>query len=267
MQSYYNVFKLLKKEEVVSENCSWLFGVAPYLVFGAAAVAAVIIPAVPYAAGPGLCGDFILLIFILGFSRFFLSLAGLDTSSAFGGMGSSREVFISSFVEPVVLLVVGALALNTGSTAAAAAGTFCLPKLSSLIAVVALFFVTLAETSRIPVDNQETHLELTMVHEAMVLEYSGRSLALLELAAQIKQIVFITLIAYLLPPSHALMRPAAASFFGALAVWSLKVSVIGVVIALTEISLAKMRLFRVVDFLGFACVVSVAAVVAAALGW
>lgn len=238
-QPYYNLAKYLAKEEIISEHASWIFRAAPYIVLSATVTAAALLPA----------GDLIALVFLLALGRFFLALASLDPASAFGGMGSSREMFISSLVEPVLLLVILGISLS--------AGTFGVRPMtfSAGLAAIALFLVTLAETGRIPVDNQETHLELTMVHEAMVLEYSGRSLAILELSAYIKQLVFFTLIASLLFTAQASIL-----FF------IIKLAGIATAVAAVELLVAKMRLFRVVDYLAFAGIIAFLSMIAIMLG-
>ncbi|MFA5164873.1 MAG: NADH-quinone oxidoreductase subunit H [Candidatus Omnitrophota bacterium] len=251
-QPYYDLAKLLRKEEAVSRDTSWVFTCTPYIVLGTVLAALFMIPAF----GPGIsfdsAGDLVALVFLLALGRFFIALAGLDAGSSFGGMGSSREMFISSLVEPVVLLAVFAVSLAAGSTTPRAVASVETLKLSSLVAAGALFVVTLAETSRIPVDNRETHLELTMVHEAMVLEYSGRSLALIELASHIKQVLFYSVIA------------AVAIPFGN---YAAKMAAIAIAVAVLEVSMAKMRLFRVVDLMSFSFVLSVIAVVISAMGF
>lgn len=253
LQPYYNMLKLFRKEEVVSANTSWIFAAAPYVVLSSVVAALLLVPVVRSGPAMGSMGDMLAVIFLLALGRFFIALAGLDAGSAFGGMGSSREMFISSIVEPVVLLVFFAVSIQRGSTGFSAGNAFSGLTASSFIATAALLLVILAETSRIPVDNQETHLELTMVHEAMVLEYSGRSLALIELAAHIKQAMFFVLAAGLIFPSG-------------LAALLLKIAVIGAGIAVLEVSTAKMRLFRVVDFFGFGLVLACIAMIAAVLG-
>jgi len=235
-QPYFNLAKLFKKEERFSEHSSWLMKVTPYIVLGSVLSAAVFMRA----------GDLILLTFVLSLGRFFLALAGLDPASPFGGFGSSREMFFAGFLEPIILLAVFASALSGGGAIEA----------SSILAAAALFLATLAETSRVPVDNQETHLELTMVHEAMVLEYSGRSLALIELASYLKQAIFFTLIMLVLWPF----------LVSRIGWYLLSLLVLAVIVAFTEVSLAKMRLFRVVDFLFFAGILALLAVISAALG-
>lgn len=251
-QPYYNLAKLFGKEEVVSGTTSWIFKAAPFVLLASSVCALSLVPVFAATLSFSNMGDFLALIFILSLGRFFIALAGLDAGSAFGGMGSSREMFISTFVEPVALLSVFAVSLNAGSTNLAAISAPAGLRLSSVIAALSLFIVTIAETSRIPVDNQETHLELTMIHEAMVLEYSGRSLALIELASHIKQAVFFSLVAAVVIPWGD---------------FALKMAVIIVAVSLIEVSVAKMRLFRAVDFLSFAFVISIMAVIVSAAGY
>jgi formate hydrogenlyase subunit 4 len=255
LQPYYNLVKLFSKEEVVSETASWIFTAAPIVMFSSVFTALLIVPSISQGWPMGLLGDFICVIFLLGLGRFFLALAALDTGSAFGGMGASREMFLSSFAEPAAMVAIFAASLKTGSTSFASQGAAAGPLLSTIIAGAALFLVSLAETSRLPIDNQETHLELTMVHEAMALEYSGRSLAILELAGQMKQILFFSLVSGIILPTRG------AFFFG------LKMLCLALIVSVLEVSIAKMRLFRAVDFLGFAFVLSGISLVIAAAGF
>lgn len=248
-QPYYDIRKLLSKDEVVSGHASWIFYTAPVIVFVANTLALFMILMVQ--AGPSMKEGLAILVaafFLMGLGRFFLALAGLDAGSSFGGMGSSREMFISTFAEPTAFLAVFILCLGGGYAF----------RISGLLAGIALFMVMLAETSRIPIDNQETHLELTMVHEAMALEYSGRSLALIESASYIKQISFFILVSWYFAPMA--LTPWEWAFFPA------KIAIIGSAVAIIEISVAKMRLFRVVDFLSFSFFVVLIASIAAALG-
>jgi formate hydrogenlyase subunit 4 len=255
LQPYFNLAKLFKKEEVVSGTASWIFTVTPYIVLAATLTAAGIIPLFKQS---DFAADLFALIFIFALGRFFLSLAGLDTASSFGGMGSSREMFISALCEPALFLSVFVFCLNSGSTAfiGAAAPAAAGIKASVLICGFAFFLILLAETGRIPVDNQETHLELTMIHEAMVLEYSGRSLALLELAGHIKQMVLFALMALVIPP-----------YADSLAILGLKIIAISVTVALVEVSIAKMRLFRAVDYITFAFIAGLSGLAAFLIGW
>lgn len=265
-QPYYNLAKLFKKEEVISETASWIFKVAPFIVISSSLTGALLIPLFILPNSAQYLGDFLVLIFILALGRFFLALAALDTGSAFGGMGSSREMFISSLVEPALCLVVFAIFLQFGSTNISSFSGIHAVSLSSFIAAISLFLITLAETSRIPVDNQETHLELTMVHEAMVLEYSGRRLALIELASYIKQTIWFFLIAQIVFPIAFPSFSNLAQFIFWLSWYFTRIIIIVIAVALVEVSVAKMRLFRVADFLGFAFVLALASVVCAILG-
>lgn len=240
-QPYFNLVKLFSKEEVVSEHSSWIFRAAPYIVFAGAMTALVLVPF-------NLAGDLIAIIFLFSLGRFFLALSGLDAASAFGGMGSSREMFISSLAEPVAILSIFAVYLNFNQPYGM--------NVSIIMAMTALFMVSLAETARIPIDNQETHLELTMVHEAMVLEYSGRSLGLIEIASYIKQLVFFLIISLVVLPG-----------FNGLVYIAIKLLALCLLTALTEVSLAKMRLFRVVDFFSFAGILAVIGLIFMVLGF
>jgi formate hydrogenlyase subunit 4 len=264
-QPYYNLAKLLAKGQVISETSSWIFRVTPFVVLSSVLVAAMLIPVFIFAAPAPQAGDFLVLIFIFALGRFFMALAALDTGSAFGGMGASREMFISSLVEPALCLVVFAVSLQFSTTDISGFSGMHAIKASSIVAALALFLVTIAETSRIPVDNQETHLELTMVHEAMALEYSGRSLALIEMAAYIKQMILFFLIAQLIFPIGLVFGSFTQIFLWVL--WYMaRLGIIAVMVALVEVFVAKMRLFRVADFLGFAFVSGIIATVCAILG-
>jgi formate hydrogenlyase subunit 4 len=249
-QPYFNLVKLFGKEEVISGTASWVFHIAPVIVLASALTAVFCVR------------EFLTLIFVLALGRFFLALAALDTGSAFGGMGSSREMFISSLAEPVACLAGFALTLQFGTTDFVVANHGLYVTAAALLAGASLFMVVLAETSRLPVDNQETHLELTMVHEAMILEYSGRKLAIMELAAQVKQVIWILIIAQVILPAS---RVAGSwPWLG----WSAaKIIMVSVIIGLVEVMVAKIRLFRVADFLGFAFILGVLAVICAILGY
>ncbi len=264
LQPYFNLAKLFRKGEVVSATSSWIFKAAPYVVISSALTAALCIPVFIFPAPLNHAGDFLAVIFIFALGRFFLALAALDTASSFGGMGASREMFISSLVEPALCLTVFSIFLQFGSTSLSAFSGIHAVSIAALIAALALFLVTIAETSRIPVDNQETHLELTMVHEAMVLEYSGRPLALIEMALHVKQMVWFFLIAQLIFPITA-FSPGASVFLWC-AWYFVRIFIIVLAVALVEVSVAKMRLFRVADFLGFIFVLGVIGSICAMLG-
>jgi formate hydrogenlyase subunit 4 len=257
-QPYRDLLRLLRKDVVLAENASWLFRVVPYLVFAAIWVAASLVPT--FAAGLlfSWSADLIALIALLGSARFFLALAGMDVGTSFGGIGSSREMMIASLAEPAMIMIVFTLALVGGSTQLSyIAGLFASSgvglRVSLGLALIALVMVAIAENGRIPVDNPATHLELTMVHEAMVLEYSGRHLALIELAASLKLLLYISLIACLFAP-WGLARNGGRilpDLIG-LASWLVKLGIGGALLAVFETSIAKMRVFRVPEFLGAA---------------
>ena len=256
VQPYRDLARLLRKEVVLADNASWLFRVTPYLVFAATWVAAALVPTFASGLLFSWSADLIAIIALLGSARFFLALAGMEIGTAFGGIGASREVMIASFAEPAMIMMVFTVALVAGSTQLSTVSTVFATagvglRVSLGLALVALVLVAIAENGRIPVDNPATHLELTMVHEAMVLEYSGRHLALIELAAALKLVLYLSLIACIFLPWQ--VAPLAAGA-GALVVghvaWLAKLAVGGVLLALFETSIAKMRVFRVADFLG-----------------
>jgi len=258
IQPYRDLLRLLRKEVVLAENASWLFRVTPYLIFAATWVAAALVPT--FAAGLvfSWTADLIAIIALLASARFFLALAGMDVGTSFGGIGSSREVMIASLAEPAMLLIVFTLALVAGSTQLSSVAAFMASpqvglRVSLGLVLIALIMVAIAENARIPIDNPATHLELTMVHEAMVLEYSGRHLALIEFAAALKLLLYTSLIACLFAPWGLAVAGAgpAAYAAGALA-WLAKLAVGAFLLALFETGIAKMRVFRVPEFLGAA---------------
>ena len=256
-QPYRDLAKLFRKDVVLAENASWLFRTAPYVVFGAFVLAASVVPLVAAHLPPAAIADVIVLVGFFALARFFLALSGMDIGTAFGGMGSSREMTIASLAEPAMLMAVFTLAMIASTTNLSVviehnlhAGLVLRPSL--LFALLALAMVAVAETGRIPVDNPATHLELTMIHEAMILEYSARHLALIEWAAQIKLMIYAVLIANIFFPwGIAETFTAAALGWGAVAITA-KLALIAMFLVLWETIMAKMRLFRVPQFLGFA---------------
>jgi len=266
LQPYYNLSKLFSKDEVISKHTSWIFRVTPYVVLSSSLAAAFLVPLFTSASVMNYMGDLILLVFIFALGRFFTALSGLEAGSSFGGMGSSREMFISSFAEPVAILSIFVIALNCQSTNAGIISGSSVFKFSNIIASISFFLVIITETSRIPVDNQETHLELTMVHEAMVLEYSGRSLAIIELGSLIKQAILFTLLANVFLPFGMSDTFGLQQIITGFGIYLVKITGICVVTAVIEVSVAKMRLFRVVDFLTFALFLSISAVIALSIG-
>jgi formate hydrogenlyase subunit 4 len=258
VQPYLDLVRLMRKDAVLAENASWLFRVVPYLTFAATWVAAALVPTFKIGLLFSWSADLIAIIALLGSARFFLALAGLDVGTSFGGIGSSREVMIASLAEPAMLMITFTLALIAGSTQLSTMAEYMLSpevglRVSLGLALLALTMVAIAENARIPVDNPATHLELTMVHEAMVLEYSGRHLALIELTAALKLLLYVSLIACLFAPWElaAPDAPPAALVIGAVAYLG-KLAVAGFLLALFETAIAKMRVFRVPEFMGAA---------------
>jgi len=258
LQPYRDFARLLRKETVLADNASWLFRVAPYLIFAAIWVAAALTPTFATGLLFSWSGDIIAIIALLGSARFFLALAGMDIGTSFGGLGSSREMMIASLAEPAMLMIVFSLALIAGSTALSTMAEYMASpevglRVSLGLALIALVIVALAENARIPVDNPATHLELTMVHEAMVLEYSGRHLALIELAAALKLLLYISLIGCLfLPAGLASANAGVAALLWGLVAYFVKLGIGGALLGLFEVSIAKMRVFRVPQYLGAA---------------
>jgi formate hydrogenlyase subunit 4 len=265
LQPYRDLVRLMRKEVVLAESSSWLFRVIPYAVFAVTWVAASLIPTFRTGLLFSWTADLIAIVALLGSARFFLALAGMDVGTSFGGIGTSREMMIASLAEPAMLMIVFTLALIAGSTQLSTMSEFMNSsevglRVSLGLGAIALIMVAIAENARIPVDNPTTHLELTMVHEAMVLEYSGRHLALIELSSSLKLLLYISLIACLFAPwgvTSASAEPA--QMFTAIGAYIGKLAAGGVLLALFETSIAKMRVFRVPDFLGAALMLALLA--------
>ena len=263
LQMYYDLLKLFRKSSVVSETSSWIYKVTPCLVFTTSLAASLLVPVSTLLSPLSLPGDIILLVSILALGRFFLMLAGLDTGSTFGGMGSSREAMISALIEPSIFISLFTAGLIAGSTSILAimekTKTIGLPLTHPVFLMIflALLTILLAETSRIPFDDPQTHLELTMVHEAMILEYSGRHLALLEYGASIKQLVFITLIAnMLLPHDQFLTFGGTSAVIASILIYLLKTVAVAFLIALVEVNTVKFRLFSIPNLAALAFILS-----------
>jgi len=258
IQPYRDILRLMRKEVVLAENASWLFRVSPYMIFAATWVAAALVPTFAIGLQFNWTADLIAIVALLGSARFFLALAGMDVGTSFGGLGASREMMIGAFAEPAMLLTVFSVALIAGSTQLSNVVAFMASgdvgiRVSLGMAMVALVIVAIAENARIPVDNPSTHLELTMVHEAMVLEYSGRHLAMIEFAASLKLLLYIALIGCIFVPWG--IAPVGAGIGGLVAgllFFNVKLAVGAAMLAVFETSIAKMRVFRVPDFLGVA---------------
>jgi formate hydrogenlyase subunit 4 len=265
-QPYIDLWKLMHKEAVLAHNASWLYRVAPYLVFAATWVAAALVPTYAVNLIFSWSADLIAIVALLATARFALALAGMDVGTAFGGIGSSREMMIASLAEPAMLLVVFSVALIAGTTQLSSiAATFVdAPiglRVSLGLALIAFVFVAIAENARIPIDNPATHLELTMVHEAMVLEYSGRHLAVIEAAAALKLVLYFSLIACLfLPFGMATADRTIDTVAVGLMTYLIKIFALAALLPIGETAVAKMRVFRYPIFLGGAFAASALAV-------
>lgn len=257
LQPYRDLLKLTNKQPVVSEQASWLFIKAPYIIFSATVLAATVVPLIAVDLPTSASADVIVMVGFFAFARFFLALAGLDVGTAFGGMGSSREMTISSLAEPAMLMAVFTLTMTASTTNLSGAISHVLEqglvlRPSFVFALFALILVAVAETGRIPVDNPTTHLELTMIHEAMILEYSGRHLALIEWASQLKLMLYGVLIANIFFPWGIAQTFSLYDLgYGLLAIIS-KLAMLAIILGIAETLVAKMRLFRVQEYLGFA---------------
>lgn len=258
LQPYRDLRRLLRKEVVLADAASWLFRGTPYLVFTAIWVAAALVPTFATGLLFSWSADMIAIVALLGTARFLLALAGLDVGTSFGGIGSSREMMFASVAEPAMLMAVFTLSLLAGSTQLSSVANFMLSqnvglRISLGLVFVALLIVAIAENARIPVDNPATHLELTMVHEAMVLEYSGRHLAMIEAAAFLKLVLYASLLACVFVPwGMAATGDGPLAYLIGIGAYLLKLMAAGVVLAVFETSIAKMRVFRVPEFLGVA---------------
>ena len=250
LQTYYDLAKLLRKEPVRSQTASWVYVAGPRMYFAAAVAATTLVPVLVAAAPLEAAGGILLLVGTLALGRFALAAAALDTGSPFGGMGSSREMTIAALAEPALMLGLFASALAAGTLnlgglvrSVLAHGPAFHP--SDLLAFAGLFIIVIAETGRIPVDNPATHLELTMIHEAMVLEYAGPDLALVEWASAVKELLFLTLLADLFLPMGIATTIAPGPMLIAFGAWCAKVLVLAIAVTLVESTNAKLRLFRV----------------------
>lgn len=255
IQPWLDLIRLLRKEVVLAENASWLYRVAPYLIFAMIWVAASLVPTFATGLTFSWSADLIAIIALLGSARFFLALAGMDIGTSFGGIGSSREAMFGSLAEPAMMMIVFTVSFVAGTTQLSEIAAYMVANMelraSVGMALVALLIVAIAENGRIPVDNPATHLELTMVHEAMVLEYSGRYLALIELASALKLLLYLSLIACVFFPVGLASHDAdAEAMMIGLCAYILKLAIGGGALALFETTTAKMRIFRVPDFLG-----------------
>jgi formate hydrogenlyase subunit 4 len=254
LQGYYDLAKLLQKEPVRSETSSWVFVAGPRVYFATALAATTLVPVLFAGAPLEQAGGILVLVGLLALGRFALASASLDTGSPFGGMGASREMTVAALAEPALMLGLftvalwgGSLNLGTLVRATVLRGPSAHP--SDLLAAAALFIVLIAEAGRIPVDNPATHLELTMIHEAMLLEYSGPDLALVEWASALKELLFMTLLANLFLPLGLAVAVSPAALGLAVAFYAGKVFLLAVAVTLVEVTNAKLRFFRVPELM------------------
>ena len=265
LQPYKNLWKLLHKDEVISKDASWIFLCAPYVMFAITIVVGASIPLFTLVIQNTLTGDFLVIIYLLAGYTFFLALAGMDIGGGFGGFGSSREMTVAALAEGGLIFSLLAVSLAGGnsnlfSIAERQLITQSQHFLPVLLAFSGFFIVLLAENSRFPFDNPSTHLELTMIHEAMILEYSGKRLALVEWSAANKLFLFAALGANIFfPPGIAQSGSVAAIIVGVLALL-LKVTIFCTFIAILESIIAKFRFFRLPDLLLVSFIFSVIAI-------
>lgn len=250
LQGYYDLAKLLRKEPVRSESASWVFVAGPRVYFGAALAATTLVPVLVAAAPLEMAGGILLLVGTLALGRFALAIAALDTGNAFGGMGASRDMTIAALAEPALMLglftsALAAGSLNLGGLVRSVLQHGVTFHPSDLLAFAGLFIIVIAETGRIPVDNPATHLELTMIHEAMVLEYAGPDLAVVEWASAVKELLYLTLLVDLFMPAGIATNVAPIAIAVALLAWVGKVFLLAIAVTIAESTNAKLRLFRV----------------------
>jgi formate hydrogenlyase subunit 4 len=267
LQPYRDLAKLLRKETLMAENASWLYRLAPAVVLAFVWLAAGLVPGFTADLPLALAADLIVIVGLLAAMRFVQALAAMDIGTSFGGIGASREMTFAALAEPATLMVVYTIALYVHSSSLPTISAFMIEnevglRVSFALALMALVMVAIAENARIPVDNPATHLELTMVHEAMILEYSGPQLALMEAAAMVKMVFHLSLIAAIFVPfGMALPDAGPAALALGLATWIAKLAVGAVALGVFEVSIAKMRVFRVAEFLGGALLLGLLATI------
>lgn len=266
LQPYYDIVKYLQKDAVISDQASWLTRATPYLIFCVMLTAGLLVPTLWGQAPLGMAGDLIILVYLFAVARFMTALTALDAGSAFGGMGSSRDMALSAIAEPALFLAAVAVLITGGTSRLGDIMAITVRQDWNVLdpayglACLAMLIVVIAETGRIPVDNPDTHLELTMIHEGMLLEYSGRYLGLMVWAAQIKQLLILTLLIDLFFPWGVALTPGVSGLLAAGAVYLGKLLVLGIILALIETAYAKMRLFQVPRLLASSMLLSLLAI-------
>jgi len=267
LQPYYDLFKYLKKDSVVSGTASWLFFAAPYVMVAAFSLAAFLIPSLSYKYSFSSMADIILIIYLFALARFFLTLSAMDTASAFGGMASSREMMLCSISEPSIILCFMSIAITQKSTnlsnimSSVANAHNVMFTAENLFVLFALFLIVIAETGRVPFDNPATHLELTMIHEGMILEYSGKYLAMVQLASYIKQAALFTLIINIFFPYYMMTGFTAGALALSAAAFLIKILIFSVIVGVFESSISKSRLFQVPDLIGISFVLALTSII------
>ncbi|OIP24851.1 formate hydrogenlyase [bacterium CG2_30_37_16] len=264
-QPYRDLRKLFGKDEVISKDASWIFKYMPFILFGTTLIVGLSLPMFTTFLKTNLTGDFLVVIYLLAFGTFFLALAGIDAGSAFGGFGSSREMTISALAEGGLIFSMLTLAIVAHSTNLnqIAISISSLPLRSFMpiiLSFIGFFIALLAETGRFPFDNPATHLELTMIHEAMILEYSGKRLAVIEWAAANKQLIFLALGANLFFPWGIANSLSITAVFAGIIIFLIKLLILSVSIAVLESGMAKYRFFRLPDLLFTSFIISVIAI-------
>jgi formate hydrogenlyase subunit 4 len=262
LQTYYNLAKLMKKETIYSENASWIMRITPLVNIAALLVASLFVPLIVIPQPTDLVGNVILFLYLLALAKFFMALSGLDAGSTFGGMGSSREMAISALIEPVIIVVFAALAfafktINIPDMFREALTSNVLVNPVLILISTSIFIVIIVESSRVPVDNPETHLELTMIHEAMILEQSGKNLAMMELSNAMKQLLLMGILINILFPWGLTTEFTATSILISVGAFLIKAVIVAVIIGLFESSCAKSRLFRLPGLFGLALFLSI----------
>ena len=266
-QPYYNLAKLVRKDAVVSETSSWIFRATPYVVFTSILIISLLVPVLSAQVPLNFTGDVILIIYLFALARFFLVLTSLDTGSAFGGMGGSREMMVSTMAEPAMMLSLFTVALTSDSTNLSnitntlAHNSVLLLNPSLFLAFMAFAIVLISEAGRIPVDNPFTHLELTMIHEGMMLEFSGRYLALVEWASSMKLLLLLTIIVNIFLPWGIAGGLSVCGLLIACALYVVKIGFFAFLIVILEMSFAKLRIFRIPNLLGTAFILSILAII------
>lgn len=248
LQPYYDLNKYFKKDALFSMHISWITKATPYILFGVTLASSLLVPL--FSNGLMMTGDFLLFIYLLAMGRFFTALAALDTGSSFGGMGASRELALNTVIEPAFLLAVLSIIISAGSTSFTTILTSILEQqflfsLPYFLMMFAMLLVILGEAGKIPIDNADTHLELTMIHDGMNLEYSGRYYGLMKLSSQMKQLLFMSIFIIIFFPFEFFQETNFMNTLYNIVIFSGKIIVLGIFISFIEMVYAKVRLYQV----------------------